>query len=213
MSIRASANRISARKRAFDAAVKGVLWYVGWIGMGLLIACAVLWMVPGAVPADRLPIYTMIAMLMASFVGWLYVNKGQDRIKKHLGRPVNVVLFLLLPTGCLIAGLAQEWVGDATGWQPPAHPFWLFVHWYPIVLVIVCAAVFLTWKSRPRKHVYIERGVGYVLLFAPYALLFAYLSLGVHMDWIEGSMHETLTSMGSYAIAVQLLMAFFIGGE
>src|SRR5688572_5708443 len=72
MSIRASANRISARKRAFDAAVKGVLWYVGWLGMGLLIACAVLWMVPGAVPADRLPIYTMIAMLMASFVGWLY---------------------------------------------------------------------------------------------------------------------------------------------
>jgi hypothetical protein len=58
-----------------------------------------------------------------------------------------------------------------------------------------------------------RRGLGYVLLFAPYALLFMYLSLGVHVDWIEGPMHDTLTSMGSYAIAVQLILAFFIGGE
>jgi hypothetical protein len=216
MSLRSSARKVSARKKAFDAFVKTLAWYVGWVGMILLAACGVLWLAPGAlggVTAERLPMYTMGAILMASFVGWLYVNKGQDRIKKHLGRAVNIVLFLLIPTACMIAGFAQDPIVDATGWQPPAHPFWLVVHWYPIALVIVCAAVFLGWKSKPRKHVYLDRGAGYALLFAPYALLFVYLSLGVHLDWVEASMRETLTAMGQYAIAIQLIMTFFIGGE
>jgi len=211
MSIRASANRISARKRAFDAAVKTLAWYVGWLGMLLLAACGGLWLL--APDMAHLPLYTMGAMLLASFVGWLYVNKGQDRIKKHLGKPVNILLFLVLTTGCLVAGIAQDWIAETTGWQPPDHLFWQFVRWYPIVLVIVCACVFLLWKSKPRKHVYLDRGLGYALLFAPYALLFAYLSLGVHMDWIDESLHGTLGALGRYAIVAQLLMAFFIGGD
>ena len=220
MTLRSSARSLKARKRAVDDAVKAVAWYVGWLGLILLALCGVLWLIPAdnwdgtaGLRAERLPLYTMVAMLAASLVGWLYVNKGEDRIKQRLGRNVNLALFVLVPIACMIAGFLQPWLTEQTGWQPPGHPFWIFVHWYPTMLVIVCAVVFLNWKAKPRKHVYVDRGVGYALLFLPYGLLVAYLVLGVRLDWIGQSIQETMTAMGRYSLAIQLVIAYFIGGD
>lgn len=220
MTLRSAARSLRARKRAFDDSVKSLAWWVGWFGMGLLALNGLLWLVPHSVwdgvlglRAERLPVYTMVAMLLASLVGWLYVNKGEDRIKKRLGRHVNLALFVVLPLACMAAGLLQEWLTRQTGWQPPGHPFWLFVHWYPSLLVITCATVFLAWKSRPRKHVYLDRGLGYTLLFLPYGLLFAFLVLRVRLDFVGDSMQETMAAMGRYALVIQLVIAYFIGGD
>ncbi|MBK8205353.1 MAG: hypothetical protein IPK87_01045 [Planctomycetes bacterium] len=220
MSLRSSARSARARKRAFDDAVKAFAWYAGWVGMALLAAVGLLWLLPrdswdgtAGLQGGHLPVYTLVALLMASLVGWWYVNKGEDRIKRRIGRPLHTVAFVVLPLACMAAGFLQDSVADATNMQPPGHPFWLFVRWYPPVLVMVCAVVFLAWKARPRRHVYLDRGLGYALLFLPYALLFAYIAVGVYVDWLDESLHDTLASAGGYAIVIQLLFAYFIGGD
>lgn len=220
MTLRSAARSARARKRAFDDAVKVFAWYVGWTGMVLLALAGAIW----AAGPDRLdgtfglnsrhlPLYTMAALIMASLLGWWYINKGEDRIKRRIGRPAALGLFVILPLACMAAGLLQEFVVGATDWRPPDHPFWLLVRWYPPLLVVASATSFLTWKARPRKHVYLDRGLGYSLLFLPYALLFAYLALGVQLGWIDEHLHETLSAAGGYALVLQLVFAYFIGGE
>lgn len=220
MTLRSAARSARARKRAFDDAVKAFAWYAGWIGMALLALAGVIWAfgperLDGAMGlrAHDLPIYTMAALIMASLLGWWYINKGEDRIKRRIGRHAALGLFVILPLVCMAAGLLQKQLVGATGWQPPDHPLWLFVHWYPPLLVVASAISFLTWKARPRKHVYLDRGLGYALLFTPYALLFAYLALGMHLGWIDQHLHETLAAAGGYALVLQLVFAYFIGGE
>lgn len=78
---------------------------------------------------------------------------------------------------------------------------------------MVSAAVFLGWKAKPRRYVYLDRALGYALLFTPYALLFAYLALGVYLGWIDDALHQTLASAGGYALVLQLVFAYFIGGD
>ena len=219
-SARKSIRKASRAKKSFDAAVQLLAWYAGWLGFALLVACGLLWLVPRdswdrllALNADSLPLYTLIALLMASLLGWRLVNLGEDRLQRNFGKHVNLVLFVVLPIACILAELLQQYVTDATGMQPPDHPFWLFVRWYPIALICVSAAVFLMWKSRPRKRVYFDRGIGYALLLTPYAMLFAFLELGLRMDWLDTHLRDTFSAAGQYTIALQLVVAYFIGGD
>ncbi|MBX3458520.1 MAG: hypothetical protein KF696_00990 [Planctomycetes bacterium] len=220
MTLRSAARSARARKRAFDKLVKAFAWYTGWFGMALLALCGLLWLIgPEHVDgmlglrAAHMPLYTMTALIAASLLGWWYINKGEDRIKQHIGRTAGLVLFVILPLACMAAGLLQAHVADSTGWHPPGHPFWLIVRWYPPLLVMVSAAVFLGWKAKPRRYVYLDRALGYALLFTPYALLFAYLALGVYLGWIDDALHQTLASAGGYALVLQLVFAYFIGGD
>lgn len=207
-------------KRRFDAWVRTTAWYVGWAGVALLVAVAVLYMAPASAWDGRwglreahLPAYLMAGVLMASMVGWSFINVGEDRIKKHLGKHVNLVLFVVLPLCCAAAGLLSGPIARATGWQKPEHAFWLVVFWYPALLVMVCAAAFLTWKARPRKRVYLDRGANAALLMLPYAALFAYIVLGVHVDWLDDNLQETMNALGAYALVLQLVLAYFVGGD
>ena len=218
MNARTSMRKAKRAKRRFDEFVEDAAWYLGWLGVGLLAICGLLWLVPHDVwdgtlglHEARLPIYTLVAMLLASLVGWGYVNDGEDRIRKGLGKQVDLVLFVILPLACIAAELLKTWIARQTGMQPPNHPFWLFVRWYPIALICVSAAAFMLWKSRPRRHVYLDRGLGYALLLAPYALLFAFLELGLRMDWVDQNLRETFGAAGQYSIALQLVVAYFIG--
>lgn len=220
MMAKASIRKASRAKKSFDRGVQAFAWYAGWVGFGLLVLCGLLWLLPRdawdgvlALKARSLPLYTLVALLMASLLGWRLVNLGEDRLKRNFGKQVNLVLFVILPIGCILAELLQSHVADSTGMQPPDHPFWLFVRWYPIALICVSAGVFLMWKSRPRKRVYFDRGVGYVMLLTPYALLFAFLELGLRMDWLDTHLRETFSAAGQYTIALQLVVAYFIGGD
>ena len=220
MNARTSIRKARRTKRRFDEFVESAAWYLGWFGVALLVACGLLWLIPDdnwngvvGLRAERLPIYTLVAMLFASLVGWGYVNSGEDRIRRRLGKPIDITLFVVLPLACIAAGLLQGWLSDKTGMTPPSHPFWVFVRWYPPLLVCVSAATFLLWKSRPRKRMYLDRGLGYTLLLGPYALLFAFMEFGLRLDWLSEPMKETFASSGQYAIALQLIVAYFIGGD
>ncbi len=218
MSLRSTARDAKAFKRTFDALVRTLAWYVGWFGMFALIALGMLWLLPReqwqhVLPPDRLATCTVIALLFASLVGWSYVNQGEDRIRRRIGKQANLVAFVVVPIACLLAELLARPISDATGMHPPHHPFWVFVRWYPPALIVLSAAVFMLWKSKPRKRVYFDRGVGYAVLLTPYALLFAYMVVGVYVDWLDRSLHETLAPAGGYAIAIQLVMAYFVGSD
>jgi hypothetical protein len=218
MSLRSTARDAKAYKRAFDRFVRGVAWYDGWVGMFALIALGMLWLLPRqhwqhALPPDRLAVYTVIALLFASLVGWSYVNQGEDRIRRRIGKRANLVAFVIIPIACLLAELLSRQVSTATGMHPPTHPFWVFVRWYPPVLIVLSAGVFMLWKSKPRKRVYLDRGVAYAVLLTPYALLFAYMVVGLYVGWLDESLDQTLASAGAYAIAIQLVMAYLIGSD
>lgn len=220
MNARTSIRKARRTKRRFDEFVENVAWYSGWCGLALLLACGLLWLIPHdlwdgtlSLRDDRLPIYTVVALMLASLVGWGYVNSGEDRIRRRVGRPVDLTLFVILPLVCILAGLLQGWLADQTGMRPPDHPFWLFVRWYPPLIVAVSALAFLLWKSRPRKRLYFDRALGYALLLTPYALMFAFLELQLRLDWINQPMQETLNSLGRYSLSAQLIVAYFVGGE
>lgn len=219
-SAKASIRKASRAKKSFDRGVQVFAWYTGWLGFGLLVVCGLLWLLPEdswdgvlALKANSLPLYTLVALLMASLLGWRLVNLGEDRLKRNFGTHVNLVLFVILPVGCILAELLQRQVTSATGMQQPNHSFWLFVRWYPITLICVSATVFLMWKSRPRKRVYFDRGIGYAVLLTPYALLFAFLELGLRMDWLNTNLQETFSAAGQYTVAMHLIVAYFIGGD
>lgn len=220
MTLSSKARSVRARKRRFDEFVETAAWYAGWAGVAMLAGCAILWLLPGdswdgtlKLRADRLPLYAMVALLLASLVGWGYVNIGENRLKKNFGKHLNLALFVVLPLACIAAGMLKGWITDQTGWHSADHPFWLFVRWYPPLLVVVCAGVFISWKARPRKHVYLERGLGYLLLLVPYAMLFAFLELGIRLEWLDGPLRDTFSALGQYSVALQLVMAYFIGGD
>lgn len=209
---------VRALKQRLDTVVRGIAWLVGWLGAALLLVCGLLYMLPNAawdgrfgLRADQWPMFAMVALILASLLGWGFVNQGQDRVQKKLGRPASIVLFLALPVACLLATLWPERVEAITGARDARHPLWFCVRWYPPLVTVSCAMVFLAWKSRPRRHVYWDRGLGYVLLLTPYALLFAVLELGVHMQWLDASRRETLHALGSAALVLQVVLAFFIG--
>lgn len=204
-------------KRRFDGSVESFAWYVGWFGVALLAACVALWAVPERhwdgwlnLKAARLPVYTMVSLLCASLVGWRYVNMGEDRLSRMFGRQFSLWVFLVVPMFCLVSELVSGPIADATGMHPLDHPFWQFVRWYPPVVIALCGLTFLMWKSKPRKRVYFDRGAGYALLLVPYALLFAFMHLGVRLEWLDESMRETLSSLGQWSVALQLVVAYFV---
>ena len=209
-----------ALKKRFDAFVRELAFWGGWAGIGLCLLCGLLWLLPESswdgvlgLTAGSLPVYTVLALALAALAGWRFVNAGQDRITRRVGRNVGRVAFVALPLACLAIGWFLEPVSRWTGFEPPSHPFWIVVRWYPPVAALVCAAVFLAWKSRPRRNVLWDRGLWYALLLLPYALLFATLELGLHVDWFEAQHRETVRSLGSHAIILQLLLAYFVGGD
>lgn len=210
MSASSRYRRLRALKRRFDAALVAFAWYAGWLGVSALAACLLVAALPNALwdglfglQAESWPLYAMISLMVAGLLGFSLVNQGQDRIKRLAGPVMSALLFAILPLGCLAVSLWPEWADGGIR---------LFARWYPPAITVLCAAVFLAWKARPRKHVYLERGLGYALLLAPYALLFATMELGLHMNWLDDSRRETITQLGSAAIVLQVVLAFFIGG-
>jgi len=211
-----SVRKARALKRKFDAGVRTFAWYAGWLGAVSLALCGLLWLAPpsswdgaAGLRAENWPIYAMLSLITASLLGWSFVNMGQDRLQKRLGKSVSAVLFVILPLFCLANTLWPAALESEIG-ASHSHPVWIFIRWYPPLATIGCAAVFLSWKSRPRKRVYWDRGAGYALLLAPYALLFAVLELGVHLDWVSAAHRETLSKLGNLALVLQIVVAFFI---
>jgi hypothetical protein len=184
----------------------------GVVGIAMLVACGVLaetphdeW--PQALSPQHLPAYVMVSLAFASLLGWTFVNDGQKRIRRRIGAGVSLWAFVVLPIAFAIVGLIGAERFAAVGGPATGHWFWKVVRWYGPMLVIVSLVAFVTWKSRGRYG----RGAWFVLLVAPYAALFADLVLHLRVMPLEEAHATTIRALGSWAIALQLALAFFVG--
>lgn len=200
-------------KSRVEAVVRPAARVAGFAGVALLAGCGLLWMTPApdwpaSLEPSHLPIYALISLSVASLLGWTFVEEGQKRIVRRLPRGVALAAFVVLPIAFAILGFVGAARVARFGGPLPSHWIWKLVHWYGPVLVVTNLAVFLAWKSRGRTG----RGLAFALLVAPYAVLFAYLVFGVHVAAIDDAHHATMATLGSSAVALQLALAFFVGG-
>lgn len=201
-------------KSRIEAFVRPAARVAGAAGIAMLVGCAVLsgtpreeW--PRALDPSHLAVYVMISLAVASLLGWTYVHDGQKRIRRAIGPSISLVAYVVLPIGLAIAGLVGAERAAAVGGPPPWHWFWKLVHWYGPTLVVASLVSFLTWKSRGRYG----RGIWFTLLVAPYAALLGYLVFGLRIAAIDDAHHETIRSLGSWSVALQLALGFFVGGD
>ena len=200
-------------KSRFQAFIRPAARAAGAAGIAMLAACGVLaetpageW--PAALDPARLAVYGMISLATASLLGWTFVHEGQKRIERAIGERVALAVFVLLPVAFAIADFIGAADMETMGGPGPAHWFWRLTHWYGPALVVLSLAAFLTWKSRGRSG----RGVWFALLVAPYAALLAYLVFGLEVPGISDAHRVTTLALGSWAITLQLALAFFVGG-
>lgn len=203
--------RVKAR---FEEFLRPGARVAGACGLAMLAACAVLagtpperW--PGALDPDRLAVYAVVSLAVASMLGWAFAHEGQKRIRKAVGDRVALAAFVVLPIAFAIVGLVGAQRIAAAGGPPPEHWTWSVVHWYGPTLAVLSLAAFLSWKSRGRTG----RGAWFALLVAPYALLLACLVFGFRVVALDDAHADTLRALGSWAVALQLALGFFVGGE
>ena len=198
--------------RRLDAKVEPVAAAIGWVGVVAIAALAVLAFLPDdtwpfGMERARLPIYGTIALVLASLLGWTFMQNGQARIERRIGRRASLWAFAILPLVAAIVTFAVEhaFVAGAT------HGTWsvvvLTARWYAPTAVVVSVAAFLSAKSGRRRTLLV-----YVALLAPFGALVLALVFGFRLPFIDASLHETLRSLGSGAVALQILLAWFVGG-
>ena len=201
-------------KSKVEAVVRPTARVLGALGIAMLVGCAVLarrpreeW--PQELAKERLPVYVMISLATASLLGWTFVHDGQTRIRRVVGKPVSLVAFAVAP----IVFAYLDFVGPtrvaAWGGPSPLHWTWTLVRWYGPTLVVLSLVAFLSWKSRGR----FARGAWLALLVAPYAALLAFLVFRVRIPAIDEARHETLLALGGWSVALQLALAFLVGGD
>lgn len=206
-------------KRAFDAWVAPIAWWLGWLGMAGLVACGVLSQLPvadwpGFLSPARLPLYTVGALLLASLLGWTFVAIGQVRIRRRIGRRASVLLLVVLPILCGLIMLPTLYLKfDVLAWlgMPGTnHPAAVFVRWYPPLLVVTCLIAFLAqMATEGRGAINPWRLAWFSALVTPYAVILAYLVFNLQLGW-EGD--PLLRSLASSGIAVQIALGYFLRG-
>jgi hypothetical protein len=201
-------------KSKLEAFIRPAARVVGALGLVLLVGCVVLWRLPAeqwprGLVRERLPTYVIVSLAVASLLGWAFVSDGQKRVRRAVGRPLSLALFVVVPIAFAYLGF----VGPAriASWGGPAkaHWIWTLVRWYGPVVVVASLVAFLTWKSRGRY----DRGAWFALLVAPYVALLAFLVFGVRFASIDEAHRAALTTLGSWAVALQLTLGFFVGGR
>jgi hypothetical protein len=197
-----------------EAFVRPTARVLGAVGIAMLVGCAVLaarapeeW--PSELSPQRLPVYVMISLATASLLGWTFVHDGQTRIRRAVGKPVSLVAFAIVPIALAYLGFVGPTRVASWGGPPPWHWTWTFVKWYGPTLVVLSLVAFVTWKARGRYG----RGAWFLFLVAPYAALLAFLVFGIPLPGIDEAHHATLVSLGGWSVALQLALAFFVGGK
>ncbi|MHC4840678.1 MAG: hypothetical protein ACYTDT_06885 [Planctomycetota bacterium] len=203
-------------KRAFDKTVFTLAFFVGWCGVGLLFACCLLWLFPVdwwdgwlGLKGNDMPIYFVICLSFASLVGWRYTVIGQARLQNRLGKLPSQIALVWLPIACLLCGFLR----NSTLSGINSTGFWAFVFWYPLSVVLFSLAMFLLWRSKPRRNVYWDRSARYLLLMTPYLALFLVMAVDIGNWWTDHYIKQTLQTWGQSAIIIQLVIAYFVGGD
>jgi hypothetical protein len=205
--------KVATIGRRLDERVRPWATAVGWIGVAALLVCALLAVLPSAAwPAglarDRLPVWATLSLVAASLLGWSFMQEGQARIERRTGRRWALVLFVFLPIAAtFVTFVEQHGAPDAATRAEWSGTFWL-ARWYSPAAIVASLASFLA--SKPRRG---NRRAAYALLLLPYAVLVATLLFGFRFPWLDEPLRRTLGSLGAGAVALQLILAWFVGSS
>jgi hypothetical protein len=87
------------------------------------------------------------------------------------------------------------------------------VRFYPPCVVSTCLLAFIgTSGEEKRGTARVASGALALLLVLPYALLIAVLAFGLEATWLSDTLQETLDDLGQWALVVQVVLAFIVGG-
>lgn len=192
---------------------------LGWLGMSALVVCAALWIIdeerwPDGLDRDALPYYAVGSLVAASLLGWGCMQVGMRRLRDAVGGRVGRWLFVLAPLVCAVLVLlqAREMI-DMSAWQG-GEVVEAFARWYPPALVALGLGSYLTRRlgedQEPGRY---ERGAWLVVLLAPYAFLLAHVVVRVDVPWLSESLEDTLGEVGTTAIVIQLVLAYFVSSS
>ena len=200
--------------KRIDERVRPFATWLGWLGTAALAGCGVLAAMPDAEWPDgliraRLPVYVTISLVAASLLGWAYMQQGQSRIERRVGRRAAFWLFVALPIAAAVLGIVEDKAPLGPGARASWSTLFSIARWYSPAAIVASVAAFMSAKARRST----SHGIAYTLLFAPYAVLLAALVFGFHFPWIDEPLHDTLGALGGGAVALQLALAWFVGGS
>ena len=209
-------------KRRWDILVERLALVGGISGFVALGALMALWVwnfvssstVPRFISPSNYMNYGVAALFASSFIGWLLVIDGEDLISKRTGHRLAIVFFFLLPLICLVAKVFPSKTALIMGFPSmdghPTYPFWLFVRFYPMLLVFTCLAIAFKSEAKARKHIQNKKAAKFLLLATPYIILVLFQEFSVKEEVVSASLSSTL---GVAGIDIQLMLAVLMGSR
>lgn len=193
-----------------------VAFLTGAVGMTSLVACLTLLVIPperwpGFLTPGNLPIYMTLSLVASSLLGWSCMQTGLARMREAIGWNVGGWIFVLLPVMCaVVTVLGAKGVLALDAW-PGAPWSGRLLRWYPPLVVFLSLGAYLWTQFRSNEGSdALARNVGSIALVLPYIALLATLVLGVESPLLSEALRDAVESLGSGAIVVQVILAYFL---
>lgn len=220
--VKRNVKNVKRAKRRYDEIIEWIAKVIGGVGLVALILFGVAWglreftevELPIELSRKQLLNYTIISVFCASFLGWLVVSDGQERIERRSNRILMLIVFLMLPVLCLISSVfpslsikAAELAGASLPEQSESsnHPFWLFVRYFPILLIAVCLVAAFRKEAMPGKHVKKKRALKFACFTAPYVILIVFQELSLKNELVKDALDAT--PLAAIGVNVPLIFA------
>lgn len=198
--------------KRLDARIQPFAVAAGWCGVAGLLWLAWLsrqpsgdW--PFGMERARLAVYVTVALVMASLLGWSFMQQGQAKIERRIGRGAALWLFGILPVAAAAITLADQHLAIPDAERAEWSTVFLVARWYSPAAVVASLWMFLEGKSRRAPQFALH-----LALLLPFAALLGAVVFGFHVPFVDESLRETLRTLGAGAIALQILLAWFVGG-
>jgi len=88
----------------------------------------------------------------------------------------------------------------------------MLMRWYPPGVIAASLIAYVATKSRIQDEGRFERGVWFLGLVAPYAILLVYLLVGFEVPWLDDNLEDSIQELGQGAIVLQIAIAYFLSG-
>ena len=195
-----------------------VAWLVGAAGTSLLVVCFLLRYIPEENwPRQLDPAhwtrYALLCLVCSSLVGWGCMQQGLGRLRRMIGWKPGGVILVLVPILCVgVSQLLARELLVADDW-PERERVVMLLRWYPPGVVGVSLVVFLLGElGKGFDDEGRRRGLAplwALALVLPYAFLMASLFGLTGEDTVSLPIADTLHEAGTWAIVLQVTMAWF----
>ena len=154
----------------------------------------------------------MVSLVAASLLGWTYVQLGQARIERGIGRRAGLWTFAILPVVAAGIGWLETSRFVSPEFRADGAAVFSVARWWGPGVALARLLAFLTSRALRGNRLRAGRGVVFCVLLLPYAALLATLVFRVPLPIVAEPLRETLRTLGSGAVALQLALAWFVGG-